>query len=322
MKRILLFIPLIFCLCSCWDYTELNMQNYVLGMGVDYIDGKYTVCIETVKITGEPASLSASEGVIIESSGATIFDAVRDAIMSAGKKLYWGHTEVIIISETVAREHLFAVMDVVSRAQDIYSNVNLLVSQGVSAREILNSKTPRDIMVSVHLSNILENEEPSRRFKRCELWQLQRDFPYTLIPAVHLSEHPVIEGSAVIKSRALAGYISGTETQIFSLLEDPSSGGYLPDVTVDDSTLSLEILRTKLTRVNSTYRVDITLSLSSSSKPFDGMDSENRKKVEEAAKALVSEQIRSLMAKPFGNPLSYNDYKVHTALNSTGLIKR
>lgn len=298
------------------------MQNYVLGMSIDYVDEKFIVGIETVKITGEPTSLSASQGIIIESEGVTVFDAVRDAIMSAGKKLYWGHTKVLILSETVAKEHLPAVCDVLARAQDIYSNINLCVAKDCKAQEILNSKTPSDTLVSEHISNIFENEEPSRRFIATQLWELLRDNPYTLLPAVYLSDFPLVDGSAVINNNTLVGFLNGSETQVFSLICDSGSGGYFPSVSVNDINITLEILRSKTTKLSNTTRLDITVSLSSLSDSCDITSKSFRKKLCAETEKVISEQIHSIVSKPFGNPLPDRHFDVHIKLNSTGLLRR
>ena len=328
MKRLFLLslLPLLL-LTGCWDYIELNMQNYVLGMSVDFVDNRYLVCIETVKITGEPESLSASDGVIIETSGLTIFDAVRDAIMSAGKKLYWGHAELLIMSEEVARNHLVAVTDVLARAQDVYSNISLAVaSNGYSARDILTSKSPRGTLVSEHISHVFQNEEPSRRFVDTELWRLQRDFPYTLLPAIHLDrdkKYPVVEGCAVIHDERLVGYLNGEETQIYSLIDSASAGGYLPRVTLDNGiSVTLEILRCKPTHLRDRTRLDVMVSLSSVDSVCDIMNPTLRAEISQKAGALISQQISRLVAKPFGNPLPDSRFDVHVELNSSGLLRR
>ena len=318
MKRLLL-IPLLFTLCSCWDYTEPVAQNYVLGFSVDYIDDEFDVCIETVKVTGEPQSLSASDGIIIESRGVSIFDAVRDAIVLAGKKLYWGHVKVIILSETVAKEHLHSVVDVISRSPDIYSNVNLAVSRNCLARDVMYGKTPGESMVSVYISNIIENEEPSQRFKSVELWQLKRDFPYTLIPAISIGEHLLIDGCGVIENCSMTGYLTGTETQIATLLTNSTLGGYLPCVKVDNATLSLEILHTRLANSNGSCRVDMQVALLNSDLPIDTKTVSSQDKIERAAEAVVKEQIDIIRSKPFGKILGHQDYDIHVTLNNTGL---
>lgn len=318
MKKLLLLIfPLLFLLCGCWDYTELNMQNYVLGMSIDYENDKFTVCIETIKITGEPTSLSASEGVIIKSEGVTVFDAVRDAIMSAGKKLYWGHAKLLIISEDVAAEHLPAVCDVLCRAEDIYSNISICVAKNSSAADILSSKIPSGTLVSEHMSNILENEESSRRFISTQLWQLLRNFRYTMLPCVYPGEFPLIDGSAVVSEYKLLGFLSGTETQIYSLINDTGFGGYLPSVNVYDTTVALEILRSK--RISN--RLDITVSLASSDGIINIQSEDFKEKLCREAEKVISNQIHTLTKKPFGNILPKNQFDVHVKLNSTGLLR-
>jgi len=318
MKRLFLLFPLIFCLSSCWDYNEPSAQNYVLGLGVDYEDNKFNLSIETIKITGEPTSLSAAEGVIIESEGATISDAVSNAITKAGKKLYWGHTELVILSETVASDHLDTVCDLISRSSDIYSNVNLLVSKDVTAKEIFNAKTPQSGMASTHIANIFKNEDSSHRFICCELWQIRRDFPYALVPVIHLEDYPVVDGSAVFHNMDLVGYLNGKETQMFSLVENLASGGKLPDITIDNIHLSVQVLDIK----KQDRKLNVTVILSNSSAPFDTINPKNRKKLEAEVCTLLYREINSLVTKPFGNPLSKNRYEVQVTIESSGLIKR
>ncbi len=315
-KAFILALPLLFLLCGCWDYTELNMQNYVLGMSIDYENDKFLICVETIKITGEPTSLSASEGIIIKSEGLTVFDAVRDAIMTAGKKLYWGHAKLIIISEDVAAQHLPAVCDVLSRAQDIYSNISICVAKNSSAADILNSKTPSGTLISEHISNILENEEPSRRFISTQLWQLLRDFEYTMLPTVFLNEFPLVDGSAVISNEKVIGFLNGEETQIYSLLQDAGNGGYIPYVSIDDTVVSLEILRSK--RILT--RLDVTVSVASCNGNINKINDFKEKVCRECEK-IISGQIESLMSKPFGNILPADSFDVHVKLNATGLLR-
>lgn len=320
MKRLLL-IPLLLSLCSCWDYTEPSAQNYVLGFSVDYVDGLYDVCIETVKVTGEPESLSASEGVIIESRGVSIFDAVRDAITLAGKKLYWGHTEVVILSEVVARDHLYSVIDLISRSPDVYSNISLVMSRDCLARDVINANPPGGSMVSVYISNIIENEETSHRFKSLEVWQLKCDFPYTLIPAVSIDKDLLIDGCGIIFDGGFTGYLSGEEVQIVSLLQRTSSGGYLPQIAVEDASLSLEILRTKTISTGDICRVNMVVALANSNSFVDTETVISRDKIERAAERVVKRQIDALQSKSFGKILSYATYDVHITLESTGLKK-
>lgn len=317
MKRLFLLLPLILSLTSCWDYSEPSEQNYVLGFGIDYENDKFILTVETVKITGEPTSLSAAEGVIIKSEGTTVSEAVDNAIIKSGKKLYWGHTELVILSENIVKNHLSAICDAISRSSAVYSNINLVVSKDSSAHDILTAKTPGGGMVSTHLANIFENKEASGNLICCELWQLQRDLPCTLVPVAVIDNYPKIDGSAIFNDRVFVGYLTGNETQIFALLENSVSGGKLPDITIDDISLSLEISSVKKEKET----LFVTVTLLNSSAPYDILNPEKRKKVENVVSALISEQINSLILKPFGNPLSCNYYEVNATIKSSGLTK-
>ena len=70
-------------LAGCWDYTEVNMQDYVFGVSIDREGSGYKVCIETLRVSGSPEE-GTSAGVIVKTEGANIFDAVRAGITRAG----------------------------------------------------------------------------------------------------------------------------------------------------------------------------------------------------------------------------------------------
>ena len=318
MKRIFFILPILFCLTACWDYVEPSSENYVLGMGIDYADGKYLVAIETVKITGEAASLSSSEGVVTQGIGETLYAAVKNATTTAGKSLYWGHMEIIFLSEDIAKNRLYTVLDLISRTPDIYSNVDLSVAKDCSAADILSAKIPQGAMASVHITNIFENEAATHRFRCCSLWQLKQNTPHALIPAIYLEDTPLVSGCAVFQNGNLQGYLNGDEVFLFSLIEDGAAGGFLPDITIDNTILSTEILDVKAKQ----DKIDIIVAISNSNKPFDAENPEKRKNLETKITELISEQVDSLEAKPFVNLLSYDKYDIRVSVKSSGLTKR
>jgi len=327
MKKVLsfsLFIALIIPLLSgCWDYTEVNMQDYAFGMSIDRNDNEYTVCIETLKVKGSPEE-AGSAGTVIKTQGENLFDAIRNAITHAGKKLYWGHFQLAIIGESAAKKDLQEILDVFSRAQDVYLNVALILAKGVSGEEIINAKLPKETMVTDHIMDIFDNQKPSRHFKPAEIWQLYRDMSFSdtyIIPTIELNDDkvPEVNGSAVFNAGELAGFLTGEETVIYSLLSEDTSGGFLPFINVSrDLNVSLEISQSRIStkaELNSdgkpTLKIKskILVSLSRTSGKCNLMDEKTQTQIGEAAQREVQSRMKTLCTRiqneNLGDPLHW-----------------
>ncbi len=90
-------------LTGCWSYREIDQLAIVTGVAIDKGtsgDG-YTVTVEIINFSsgGKEAKIGAK---ILEASGETIFDTVRNLIRISGKRLYWAHAAIVIISQDKA----------------------------------------------------------------------------------------------------------------------------------------------------------------------------------------------------------------------------
>lgn len=283
------------------------MQDYVFGMAVDKENNTYNVCIETLKVSGS-AEQSSSSGTTITTKGENLFDAVRSAITHAGKKLYWGHFQLAIVGESVAKENLTEILDTLSRAQDVYLNTALIIAHNATAEEILTAKLPKDTMVTDHIMDIFDNEKPSRHFHLSEAWEIYRDMSISntfTLPVISLNEEkaPEISGSAIFKDGKLAGFLSGDETAIFSLLTENTSGGYLPYIRVSDNlNVSLEIsqnhVTTKVMFKNGkpiiNIKSEILVSLSRADGKCNIMDEVTQTKIGKAAQQELYNRMEKL----------------------------
>lgn len=305
---ILICISVILSLCTgCWDYTEVNMQDYVFGLAVDKQGNDYSVCIETLEVKGSPEE-GSSAGIITKTRGANLFDAIRSAITHAGKKLYWGHFQLAIIGESVAKEELAEILDVFSRAQDVYLNAAVVVARGTSAENILSAKLPKSTMVTDHIMDIFDNQKPSRHFNLTEIWQLYRTLSFSdsfILPTITLNDDdiPQLNGSAVFNAGKLTGFLSGDETVIYSLLTENSPGGYLPDIQVTpELNVSLEISQNLIStkavfkdgKPEMKIKSEISVSLSRTSGKCNLMDENTQAQIGDAAQRAIHSRMQAL----------------------------
>lgn len=304
---IFICMAVVLSLCTgCWDYTEVNMQDYVFGLSVDKQGDEYSVCIETLEVKGSPEE-GSSAGIVTKTRGTNLFDAIRSAITHAGKKLYWGHFQLAIIGESVAKEELAEILDVFSRAQDVYLNVAVVVAHGTSAENVLSAKLPKSTMVTDHIMDIFDNQKPSRHFNLTEIWQLYRTLSFSdsfILPTITLNDDiPQLNGSAVFNAGKLTGFLTGDETVIYSLLTENSPGGYLPDIQVTpELNVSLEISQNLIStkaefkdgKPEIKIKSEISVSLSRTSGKCNLMDENTQAQIGAAAQRAIYARMQAL----------------------------
>jgi len=222
---------------GCWSYKEIEKLAIVAGMAIDKdaANNKYILTVELVNQTsGEKESKTTSE--IIETEGDTVFSAARDMILESGRKLYWSHAKVIIISQAIAREGILPVLDWVGRNHEMRPDMWLLISREKTAGEILKTHVDSNEVLAYHLNELLIAKNNVGKYGAVDLldclMDLSSDKASTALPAVNVivdreKKIPQIIGTAVFKKDKLVGWLNGDETQALLLLASKPFDGIL-----------------------------------------------------------------------------------------------
>ena len=217
-----------FLLSSCCDYNELNMQSLVKWAGVDFSQDEVSV---SVVCEGEE---------VMTSTGKSFFEAVREMSGRSDKKLYWGHTQVIVFGEDALENSFDATLDATLRSRDVFLDITPVAAREMTAKEALTAVK----------FDVFANSGNSRRFEAVELWELLRNremFGVCVVPTVVKRDGGyVMSGGAVILDSGFVGYLSDEEILFRSLLTDRTAGGYLPTIESGDRSVSFEILSNDL----------------------------------------------------------------------------
>lgn len=143
-RYIPIIIILIICLLltGCGSYKEIDSFYIVAGMGVDKVPGsnQYKITIELVNIM-ENREDKSFESLLLEAEGDSVFDAVSKMIRISAKRPNWAHATSVIISEDAAREGIAPFIDLISRNEDGRLSMNIFISRGRTAKEILQMKS-------------------------------------------------------------------------------------------------------------------------------------------------------------------------------------
>ena len=98
-----LLLGLSLLLGACSNYVELEELMIVAGAAIDYDEasGEYNVTAEILDLQNSSGQESSYEPTYIESSGASLVEAITHMRRIAGRQLYWGHASVFILSQSV-----------------------------------------------------------------------------------------------------------------------------------------------------------------------------------------------------------------------------
>ena len=114
MKKFIILILLLFGTCGCWNYKELDDYSIINGIAIDKTDDKYEVTVlisNASKSSGESPDSSESKGIVYSGKGNSIFKALKDISLISPKELYLDHFSILIISEEIASEGVYNVVD-------------------------------------------------------------------------------------------------------------------------------------------------------------------------------------------------------------------
>ena len=301
---------------GCWNYREVDQFAIVAGVAVDKgTENRFQMTVELIQISGGTDSKTTSK--IVTSEGKTMFDAARNMISLTGKRLYWSHSKVIIMSKEIASEGLIKVIDWYSRDSETREDVSILISEGASAKEILNGQVATENIISLALDKMIKNQVSLSKAPITDMLLLDMDehmksmtavMPTVVLKQIDGKMTPQIMGTAIIKDDKLAGFLNGEETKDLLFIRNEIKGGLLIEEMKsksDVTTISLEIFnnKTKVTPVVEGENIKINLETKTTVviDEIGGiqnfLDEEGQKKLKQSAENTLKQRIEALIKK-------------------------
>lgn len=302
---------------GCWNYREIELLDAVIGVAIDK-DKKNDELLLTVEIirptTVERQSKFTSE--IFESKGATMFEAMRDLAIKTGRKAYWSHTSIIIISKEIAENGINEVFDMLYRDAEVRGSLLVLVSKEKTAKEIFETGHKEDVIRSDQLSYALKNQNSVSKFPKAKLTEVVENLAskdlVLLLPTVEIKNYPdktqpEIYGSAILKYDKVIGYLEGEETQYALWARGDLKGGILVvrDIMNSGNNISFEVFSSK-TKLKPQYEDDnikmkmevrAYVSIAEVSGNLAFQDKETKKKLKEYAEKALEKDLKVIIKK-------------------------
>lgn len=160
------FVLLLLCLflCGCGNYRELNQIAIITGVGIDKKDDKYEVSLlianagksETTSKEGE------SQPTVYSGKGESLVEATKEVDRKTPKQLYFGHINVVLMSEKVAEEGFLNIADWLLRNPESRKKFYLLMTKDASAKEVLEIVSPLEAFPSQNIATLMGSNEETQ----------------------------------------------------------------------------------------------------------------------------------------------------------------
>lgn len=163
LLRTVIYVGLLLMLTSCWNSRELNDLAIVSAIGIDKAPDKdeYRVTFQLVNpaATATSSSSNSSEPAITcyTSSDRTLFGALRKTSKKASRQLFFAHTQLLVIGESMAKSGINDIFDLFERSHELRLNSTVLLSRNTDAGSILETLVPIEIVPAMGLVKKSEN---------------------------------------------------------------------------------------------------------------------------------------------------------------------
>lgn len=230
-------------LTGCWNRRDPNEVDYVVAVGIDMADdGQIALTIQSPSLESlKPQEGGNKEKVkTISVKGKTSFEAIRNYIRAAGRKLFWGHTQIYVIGEEAAKAGVERYLDFFSMDPELRGTSQMAVVKG-KAKDVVESKTqftsvPANYLGELVRNSTLHGHTPVITFAEFNRMQTEPEGGQPYLPMMRLIEQseydrqvaglqtrsskepgqtPIVyaDGTAVFRGTKLVGTLNERETR-------------------------------------------------------------------------------------------------------------
>jgi spore germination protein KC len=231
VKKISLLMMTAFLLSGCWDRREVNDLALVTAAGIDKkSDGliELSVLVFIPKGSSSQQSMDGSSGggssvqtLVRSAEGTTIADAMSKLQEKLPRHVFWGHCEVFIFDEELAKEDISDQIDFIIRHPQLRERSQLFVSSQ-KAKEVLGLMPPLERDISEVLRE-LANLKVGMQVTTKDFSQMMIDTGDGAIPLIKIlppeegaekqKSVAFINGTAIFKNHKMIGQIDDNVTR-------------------------------------------------------------------------------------------------------------
>lgn len=209
-------------LAGCWDRVEINNIGIVLAAGLDKTAEDKIVLSVQIAIPeamggGQMGGGQGGEGktmIVEKATGTTIFDAMSLLQEKFSRRIFWGHNQVIIIGEKLAKEGIQKHIDFFARSPDPPIRAYTFVTDG-KAIDVLKDNPDLE-KSSAEFARDLANLKVGMSVTVKDLLQmLSSEAGAAALPLIEVGQKGglSVNGTAVFKKDKMVGVIDDKVTR-------------------------------------------------------------------------------------------------------------
>ncbi|WP_239615991.1 Ger(x)C family spore germination protein [Cohnella mopanensis] len=130
---------------GCWNRRELNTLAIQLGTGIDKVGNQYRLSVQVVNpgqvAAGYNSATMRSPVTLYAATAPTLFEAFRKLTTLSPRKVYGAHIRVLILGESLAREGVDKVLDLLSRDAENRTDFYIMIARRNTAENTLKVLT-------------------------------------------------------------------------------------------------------------------------------------------------------------------------------------
>lgn len=287
---------------GCWGSVELKDVGIVSGVGIDTgEDSGLELTTQTI-MPGNKKGSSPNSVSVQSSSGTTVFEAVRNLIITAKKKQNFQHIDVLVIGEQAAKNGVTPLLDFFIRDHEPRFGMHIFMSED-KAKDLLEIENKDFPIPVLAMKSSLEEQKSLSKAPKVELHDFFQRFadPYRdpYLPIIHKNKKNFeIHGTAIFNGDKLVGELTALETRGMLRALGETKGGIqvikLPSSNEEPVYISIEIKKSESSLSTSIKNGQPVMSIEIKERGFIGDVSQeivlNEKKMEEI-KQLYTDAI-------------------------------
>lgn len=313
----LLSLPLL--TTGCWNRRELDKVGIVTEVGIDRGENQqieYTVQIiipSAIKRSDSSGSGQGKAAITLSSSGATIFDAVRNLTEKSGRRLNYSHNIAVVVGADMAKDGVLPILDFFVRDHEMRFKMWFVVTSGKAA-DVVQTSSPLENISSKNLELLSKDYDIVSKSVAVNMLEFFNEVTDDSLQAVagrveveNLKEEKglVLNGAGVFNKDKLIGWLDPMKTRGYLWVRDEIKSGIIaiPCPGQEDKLISLEIkkanssIKPYLEEGKIKYRIEVSVKSSIGDQMCDKdfSNPETIKLIEDAQQKKVTEEIEPIL---------------------------
>lgn len=162
--KLILIISIIFIFTGCYDYKELDELSIVTAIAIDKAGDDYEISYSIAN--AKKAQVSSKEGesqtTVFSGKGPTLSEAMREIDLKNPRSNYLGHVSVIIMSDKIAEDGVFKIVDLLMRDPESRKKFYFLIAKNQKAKDIIKILSPLESFPAQNIIINLQNSSSSQ----------------------------------------------------------------------------------------------------------------------------------------------------------------